>query len=172
MDSPWSTRSLIVKSLNSSLWIYFFTLFLSLAFAFNMNLELNQLLKKSNILHLVVMVTIVCFLSCGATFLCAYSIKFAPVSLTSLIQNAELFIAITLDHIFIEKAWPNTEEFEMNTGSFSLSLDWKVNFRSKLFKFSVYSRNNGCFVHFRLDHEYSDVQIDHELQISRENQKL
>ena len=64
------------------------------------------------------MVTIVCFLSCGATFLCAYSIKFAPVSLTSLIQNAELFIAITLDHIFIEKAWPNTEEFEMNTGSF------------------------------------------------------
>merc|ERR1711976_157439 len=81
-----------------------------LAFAFNMNLELNQLLKKSNILHLVVMVTIVCFLSCGATFLCAYSIKFAPVSLTSLIQNAELFIAITLDHIFIEKAWPNTLE--------------------------------------------------------------
>lgn len=67
-----------------------------------------------------------------ATYCCAASIKYAPVSLTSLIQNTELFFAIrrfyfiekkifneielkhyfftVLNHLLIDKSWPSAYE--------------------------------------------------------------
>lgn len=76
------------------------------------NIESSDLtaenLKKSpnSFIYLSIIIFFACSLAVSAIFLCAHSLKFAPSSITSLVMNGELFTAMILDHVFIERSVP------------------------------------------------------------------
>ena len=65
-------------------------------------------LKESpnSFIYLSIIIFFACSLAVSAIFLCAHSLKFAPSSITSLVMNGELFTAMILDHVFIERSVP------------------------------------------------------------------
>ena len=71
------------------------------------DLTANYLKTSPNtFIYLSIIIFFACALAVSAIFLCAHSLKFAPSSITSLVMNGELFTAMILDHVFIERSVP------------------------------------------------------------------
>ena len=71
------------------------------------DLTANYLKTSPNtFIYLPIIIFSACALAVSAIFLCAHSLKFAPSSITSLVMNGELFTAMILDHVFIERSVP------------------------------------------------------------------
>lgn len=100
----------IIKSTNVVIWhgIFLFLASLPLSFIYtDQNAKsLIEYFTEYSFFKVLTLLVFIIGLAITATFLCAHSLKFAPSSITGLVMNSELFLAMVLDHMFIEYSLP------------------------------------------------------------------